>query len=172
MGPSAGEQETRTARNGAPVVLGPVRDSELTELFVLFAEVVATGQGYPHQPPLSRAVFDETWVHPVTAVVVARVEGALAGAYYLKPNSPGRGAHIANAGYVVDSHHRRLGIGRLLCEDSIVRAPLFGFDAIQFNLVFAENPARALYEELGWMEIGRVPKAIENKDAIIYWRAV
>ena len=31
----------------------------------------------------------------------ARAE--LAGAYYLKPNSPGRAAHIANAGYLVDA---------------------------------------------------------------------
>ena len=36
-----------------------------------------------------------------TVVVCAFVDGVLAGAYYLKPNGPGLGAHIANAGYVV-----------------------------------------------------------------------
>ena len=57
-----------------------------------------------------------------------------------------------------------------MVEDSIVRAPRLGFDAIQFNLVFASNPARALYEELGWSEIGRVPEAVGSEDAVIYWR--
>ena len=141
-------------------------------LFVLFAEIVAAGEGYPHAPPLTREVFDATWVHPVTIVVRASIEGALVGAYYLKPNSPGRAAHIANAGYVVAASHRGRGIGELLVRDSIARAPLLGFDAIQFNLVFAANPARRLYERLGWREIGRVPDAIPNEDAIIYYRKV
>jgi GNAT superfamily N-acetyltransferase len=117
-------------------------------------------------------MFDATWVTPVTLVVVARLEGAVAGGYYLKPNFPGRAAHIANAGYVVAAAHRRRGIGRLLVEDSLRRAPLLGFDAIQFNLVFASNPARALYEELGWREIGRLPDAVDGDDAVIYWRRV
>jgi hypothetical protein len=56
-------------------------------------------------------------------------------------------------------------------EDSIRRAPTLGFDAIQLNLVFASNPARVLYERLGWREIGRVPEAVEGEDAVIHWRA-
>jgi len=84
----------------------------------------------------------------------------------------GIAAHIANAGYVVASAWRRRGIGRLLLEDSVARAPHVGFDAIQFNLVFVSNPARALYEELGWREIGRLPDAVEGEDAVIYWRRV
>jgi GNAT superfamily N-acetyltransferase len=133
---------------------------------------VAAKEGYPQAPPLTYDVFEETWLHHATAVVVARCDGVVAGGYYLKPNQPGRAAHIANAGYVVDRPFRRRRVGRLLVEDSITRAPLFGFDAVQFNLVFASNPARALYEELGWRRIGQVPRAVEGEDAIIYWRAV
>ena len=142
------------------------------DLFAMFSAVVAAGDGYPHRPPLTRDDFDATWVRPVSAVVGARVDGKLAGAYYLKPNFVGRGAHIANAGYLVGDDHRRCGVGRALVEDSILRAPGCGFDAIQFNLVFESNPARALYEELGWQAVGRVPRAIDGEDAIIYWRAV
>jgi len=133
---------------------------------------VAAKEGYPQAPPLTRDAFEETWLAHATVVVVARCEGAVAGAYYLKPNQPGRAAHIANAGYVVDRPFRGRGIGRLLVEDSITRAPAVGFDAIQFNLVFESNPARRLYEELGWEQIGRVPNAVDGEAAIIYWRAV
>ena len=145
---------------------------EVDDLFDIFAAVIAAGEGYPQLPPLSREAFDAAWVRGVTAVIAARIDGRLAGAYYLKPNFPGRSAHIANAGYVVDARCRGRGIGRRLIEDSIARAPALGFDAIQFNLVYASNPARALYEELGWREIGRIPRAAGDEDAVIYWRPV
>ena len=158
----------------AGVTIGSIRADEIEPLFGLFAGIVGAGEGYPHAAPLTRSAFDATWVDPVTVVVVARAtsSGELAGASYLKPNSPGRAAHIANAGYLVEAAWRGRGVGRALVEDSIVRAPGLGFDAIQFNLVFESNPARRLYEELGWIQIGRVPRAVEGEDAIIYWRAV
>ncbi len=162
----------RVASADGPLAIGPISAAELQQLFVLFSAVVAAREGYPHAPPLTWSQFEETWVRPVSVVVVARIGGVLAGAYYLKPNSPGRGAHIANAGYLVAAAYRRRGLGRLLVADSVERAPLAGFDAVQFNLVFASNPARRLYEELGWREIGRVPEAVAGEDAVIYWRRV
>ncbi|MDQ6839275.1 MAG: GNAT family N-acetyltransferase [Actinomycetota bacterium] len=165
------------SRKGVAVVLAPLHAAHLDELWLLFADVVATGDGYPQVPPLTRAAFEDVWVRPVSAVVGAVVDGHLAGAYYLKTNGPGLGAHIANAGYVVDRRSRGQGIGRLLVADSVARAPLVGFDAVQFNFVFASNPARAMYEELGWEVVGRIPDAVVRpgrpvEDAVIYWRRV
>lgn len=157
---------------GATVELGPLRPTEHGSLYELFAGIVDRLEGFPHAPPLTSDVFRACWTDPGTITVAARVGGELAGAYYLRPNFVGRAAHIANAGYVVDRPYRRRGIGRLLLEDSVRRAPLAGFDAIQFNLVFASNPARSLYEELGWREVGRVPEAVDGEEAVIYWRGV
>jgi GNAT superfamily N-acetyltransferase len=170
--PAADETVEVTTSRGTAAVLGPLAAGESEPLFALFADIVAAGDGYPHAPPLTREAFEATWVRPVTAVVAARVDGVLAGAYYLKPNFAGRAAHIANAGYLVAAARRGSGIGKALVEDSIWRAPLLGFDAIQFNLVFASNPARSLYEGLGWSEIGRVPEAVDGEDAVVYWRRV
>lgn len=139
------------------------------ELFALFARVVETGEGFPESPSLDDARFTASWVDP-PVVIVARRAGRVVGAYYLKPNFPGRAAHIANAGYVVDASARGEGVGRALVEDSIRRAPGAGFDAIMFNLVFESNPARKLYEELGWREIGRIPRGVDDEPAIMYWR--
>jgi GNAT superfamily N-acetyltransferase len=166
------EERSAVTDSGDVVTLGPLKDSETADLFVLFSHVVATGEGYPHSPPLTRHDFESTWVTPVSIVVAARTQGRFVGAYYLKPNFVGKAAHIANAGYLVASEVRRRGIGRALVEDSVWRAPLVGFDAIQFNLVFESNPARSLYEELGWRETGRVPDAVGGEDAIVYWRRV
>ena len=167
----ADEHQVRS-KSGELIVLGPLTESETADLFSLFSHVVATGEGFPHSPPLTRQDFESTWIKPVSVVVAARLEGRLVGAYYLKPNFVGKAAHIANAGYMVASVARRRGVGRALIEDSVWRAPLAGFDAIQFNLVFASNPARGLYEELGWLETGRVPDAVNGEDAVIYWRSV
>jgi GNAT superfamily N-acetyltransferase len=140
-------------------------------LLELFRGIVERGEGFPQVPPLRQDEYDAMW-GGATVVVAARVDDVVAGAYYLKPNGPGLGAHIANAGYAVGPEHRGQGIGRLLVEDSITRAPDLGFDAIQFNFVFERNPARSLYEALGWQVVGRIPHALADQDALIYWRAV
>jgi ribosomal protein S18 acetylase RimI-like enzyme len=141
------------------------------ELYAAFSEVVAAGEGYPQPPgPLAVEDFRAYWLDGKSLVAVARHDGALAGSYYLKPNFPGRASHIANAGYFVVTGRRGLGIGAALVEDSFTEARRLGFDAMQFNLVFASNPARRLYERLGFEAVGRVPEAVDGEDAVVYWR--
>jgi GNAT superfamily N-acetyltransferase len=142
------------------------------ELFAAYAEIVESGAGFPHQPPLTREAFDEYWIAHSSTVWIVRVAGRLVGAYYVKPNFVGRAAHIANAGYFVVQSHRGQGLGRRLVEHSLHQARRLGFDAMQFNLVFASNPARQMYRQLGFAEVGRIPAAVEGEDAVIYWRSL
>lgn len=153
------------------LVLEEAAPADRERLFEIFSDVVARGEGYPESAPLTADRFAASWIDP-PVVVVGRRAHDVVGAYYLKPNFPGRAAHIANAGYVVAREHRGSGIGRRLVEDSIVRAGASGFDAIMFNLVFESNPGRQLYERLGWREIGRVPRAVDGEPAVMYWRDV
>jgi ribosomal protein S18 acetylase RimI-like enzyme len=57
-------------------------------------------------------------------------------------------------------------------EHSLRETRRLGFDALQFNLVFASNPARRMYRDLGFEEIGRIPAAVDGEDAVIYWRSL
>jgi ribosomal protein S18 acetylase RimI-like enzyme len=132
--------------------------------------VVTVSGGYPQAGPVSREEFGDYWLAHKSAVVAARHDGALVASYYLKPNFPARAAHIANAGYVVKPSHQGLGIGRAMVLHSLDRAGSLGFDAMQFNLVFASNPGRRLYESLGFREVGRIPDAVDGEDAVVYWR--
>ncbi|HEX2047356.1 MAG TPA: GNAT family N-acetyltransferase [Acidimicrobiales bacterium] len=160
----------RTAA-GLELTVAEAGPEDHEELYAAFAAVVAAGEGYP-QPvgPLPVADFEEYWLEHKSLVAVARHEGRLAGSYYLKPNFPGRAAHIANAGYFVVPALRGGGVGEALVRHSFEEARRLGFDAMQFNLVFESNPARRLYERLGFQAVGRIPEAVEGEDAIVYWR--
>jgi ribosomal protein S18 acetylase RimI-like enzyme len=162
---------TISTATGLTLEVDGIRADDVAELYQAFAAVVAAGEGYPQPPgPLSMEEFADYWMDHQSLVAVARLGGRLVGSYYLKPNFPGRAAHIANAGYFVVPERRGQGVGQALVEHSFAEARALGFDAMQFNLVFASNPARRLYERLGFEVVGRVPEAVDGEDAFIYWR--
>lgn len=63
----------------------------------------------------------------------------MAGAFYLKPNWPGRANHVANAGFIVAPEWRNNGLGRLWGTTMLEYARRIGFRSVIFNLVFSEN---------------------------------
>lgn len=152
----------------------PTSERDHAELHAAFAALVARDEGYPQFPgqPLAWSDFEAYWLRSATVSYVARERdgGALAGAYTMKPNGVGRAAHVANAGYFVCEGHRGGGLGERLVRHSFDVARAHGFDAMQYNFVFADNPARRLYERLGFLTVGEVPDVIDGKPVVIYWR--
>lgn len=158
--------------DGVPVDIRMATVDDYDEVFDAFGRIVAAGEGFPQQPPLTRQDFDDYWLAHSSAVSVARFGGYLVGAYYIKPNFVGRAAHIANAGYFVPAPYRSRGVGRAMVENSLRQARHLGFDAMQFNLVFESNQARGMYRKLGFEEVGRIPDAVDGEDALVYWRSL
>lgn len=86
-------------------------------------------------------------------------------ALYSASNNIGRCGHIANASYAVDTDYRGEHIGEKLVDDCLVQAKQYGFGILQFNAVVENNiHARHLYERLGFVQIGIVPKGFRMKD--------
>jgi ribosomal protein S18 acetylase RimI-like enzyme len=136
-----------------------------------FDRLLEAGEGYPQAGPVPYDEFREYWMDGKTAVVAAwGPDRSLVGSYFLKPNGYGRAAHVANAGYFVVPEWRGQGAGEALVVESMERARSLGFDALQFNFVFESNPARSLYERLGFREVGLVPDVIDGEAVCIYWR--
>ncbi len=104
------------------------------------------------------------WMLPPPAVVlVAEVDGTVAGTAELRPNHVGRGDHVANASFMVDPAQGGRGVGRALAEAVLARARAEGYRAMQFNAVVATNDrARRLWEALGFTVVGRVPGAFRH----------
>jgi ribosomal protein S18 acetylase RimI-like enzyme len=160
--------------DGRGATIAPTAVDDHGELITLFRAIVAADEGYPQSPtePVSDDAFAAYWLLPATITEVARIDGVLAGAYTMKPNNVGRAAHVANAGFIVEGRFRGRGLGEAMVRHAMTAAVDLGFDAMQFNFVFESNPARRLYERLGFEVVGRVPGVIDGQAVLIYWRSL
>ena len=154
------------------ITIRPLQSVDVDSAFSAWAAAVEDGGSFPRVPPARLADFEDVWIRGASSTQVAFLAEELAGVYFVAPNFTGPCAHIAKGGYVVPAHLRRQGIGRQLVEHSLLEARRLGFDSMMFNLVMETNPSRKLYEQIGFVAVGRVPRAIGVEDAYIYWRSL
>ncbi|MEO6688473.1 MAG: GNAT family N-acetyltransferase [Dokdonella sp.] len=129
----------------------------------IFHSVIATGDTYSYPPDLTLEQARSMWLTPPSRCFVATRDGAALGMYMLRPNQPGLGDHVANAGYMVAPHARGQGIASALCEHSMDEARRAGFSAMQFNFVVASNQgAIRLWQRHGFQIVGQVPGAFRH----------
>ena len=157
-------------KDGTPVELVLAGNQDLPLLIKLYDRIVAEGTSYPHERSLTEEEFQDYWVRGKSTVVAykwpRRTDAELLGAFYLKPNWPGRARHVANAGFIVAPEWRNRGLGWLLGALMLDYAKELGYRGVIFNLVFSENQiARRLWEKLGFRELGVVPGAVRKNDA-------
>ena len=142
----------------------------------IFHPIVKSGNTYPYPPGTTEDEAKVLWLDIPQATYVGIDAGRVAGTYYLKPNQPGLGAHVCNAGYMVHPDLRGRGVGRQLCADSIEQARRLGFTAMQYNLVVSTNEkAIQLWAEMGFETVGVLTKAFRHAehgpvDALVMYR--
>jgi L-amino acid N-acyltransferase YncA len=113
---------------------------------------IREGETYPYARDMTEGGARRMWLELTDTVYVAEDEdGGILGTYYLKPNQPTLGAHVANAGYLVSANARGKGVGTLMGEHSQTEARRLGYRAMQFNLVVSTNvPSVRLWQKLGF----------------------
>jgi L-amino acid N-acyltransferase YncA len=146
------------------VQIRPAEAGDVEALTAILNETIADGDAlvYERQRTVDqvRAYAEEN-----VTVHVAERDGVVIGGYTLRPNQPGRGAHVCNATYVVARSARGLGVGRAMGEHSLAEARSLGFTAMQFNAVVATNAAAVrLWQQLGFAIVGTVPGAFRRGD--------
>lgn len=136
------------------------------------------GETYPIPRDVSRAEALAYWQTPGHAVFVAEDGGEIVGTYYLRANTHGGGAHVANCGYIVAPQATGRGVARTMCGHSLAQARERGFAAMQFNFVIASNErAVRLWQACGFAIVGRLPGAFRHPrfgdvDAYVMFRAL
>lgn len=145
------------------LVIREIRADEFPRLWPIFHAVIAQGDTYSYPPDLTIEQAREWWTTPPSRCFVAERNGDILGCYMLRPNQPGLGDHVANAGYMVSPAARGQGIAGTMCEHSLQQAREAGFTAMQFNFVVSTNTgAVRLWQRHGFTIVGQVPGAFRH----------
>lgn len=148
---------------GAEITIRYARDSDFAALWPILRGVIRAGDTYTIEPGLTREAVRTLWMQTPRATCVAEIAGEPLGTYYIRTNQPGGGAHVCNAGYMVAPAARGRGLARAMCLHSQEEARAMGYLAMQFNFVVETNRAAiALWEELGFETVGRLPRAFQH----------
>ena len=145
-------------------------------IWAILEPVIRAGDTYALPQSWHEDQAQTYWFQTGNEVFVAEVDDSLVGTYYLRPNARGGGSHVANCGYMTAPAARGKGVARAMCLHSLAHAKARGFHAMQFNFVVASNAAAiALWTDLGFSEIGRLPQAFRHPtlgliDALVMYR--
>jgi L-amino acid N-acyltransferase YncA len=133
-------------------------------IWPIWHEVVAAGDTYTYDPGTESETARRGWVpDPPAETWLACDDGVMLGTYLLRPNQPGQGAHVANAGFMVSATARGRGVGRLMTGHCLQRASELGYLGMQFNAVVETNAnAVALWRAFGFTIVGTVPRAFRH----------
>ena len=147
------------------MIVRKYEEKDLTAMINIWNEVVEEGEAFPQEEFLDEVTGAEFFAAQTYAAVAEdEKDGAVHGLYILHPNNIGRCGHIGNASYAVKSESRGRHIGELLVKDCLEQAKLH-FKLLQFNAVVDSNVhARHLYERLGFVTLGSIPKGFRMKD--------
>jgi len=134
-------------------------------IWLILDHVGSAGETLTWDRRTSQARARAGWMRerPGRTIVAIDDAGTIVGSAYTHPNHGGPGAHVANAGFVVDPARRREGIGRALAEHVLEQARTDGYRAMQFNAVVETNTAAVrLWQSLGFRVLATVPEAFRH----------
>lgn len=146
------------------MIIREYEKSDIPALRNIWNNVVDAGNAFPQEERLSDEQAEQFFAAQ-SFTAAAEDNGIIVGLYILHPNNVGRCGHIANASFAVHPDMRGKQIGRQLVTHCLYKCGELGFRILQFNAVVADNKAAlALYEGLGFRQLGVIPGGFRKKD--------
>ncbi len=158
------------------IVIRPFRAADGDGLWAIIEPVLREGRTYALPADWSRDEALAYWLADDKQTYVAEAGDALLGAYYLKANQLGGGAHVCNAGFMTAPAARGKGVARAMGEHAQREAVAQNYTAMQFNFVVSSNAAALrLWQDMGFAVVGRLPRAFalpdgERVDALVLFK--
>lgn len=151
---------------GAHVNIRLISEADWPAVWQLMQPVIRAGDTYPYAIDMTDDGARQMWVEiPAATYVAADEQGNILGTYYIKPNQPTLGAHVANCGYMVAASSRGMGIASQMCEHSQDEAVKMDYRAMQYNLVVKTNePSVHLWQKMGFAIVGTLPGAFRHAE--------
>ncbi|SFF00285.1 Acetyltransferase (GNAT) domain-containing protein [Paenibacillus algorifonticola] len=151
--------------------LTELNEHTLEELAGLIVEVVEDGASIGFLPPLSREDAKAYWqgvLEPGTLLWVAKEGQQIVGTVQLQLAQKQNASHRAEiAKMMVQPQQRRKGIARLLMQEAEERAVVEGRSLLVLDTLEGA-PSNILYQSLGFIEAGRIPKFARSGDGSLY----
>jgi len=143
-----------------------IEEQDWPAVWQMMEPVIRQGQTYPYARDMTTGGAHHMWLDVTEAAYVAVGEsGEILGSYYIKPNQPTLGAHVANCGYMVAERARGRGVATQMCKHSQEEAVRLGYRAMQFNLVVKSNEASVhLWKKMGFDIVGTLTGAFDHPD--------
>lgn len=164
-----------TSRRGQ-LTIRVAEDRDRDAIWEIFRATIAPGDAFVYDPATPREEAMAYWFASGTRTYVAEVAGEIVGSYILRPNRPGLGNHVSNAGFMVSPQARGHGVGRAMGEHAMEEARRLGYRAMQFNFVISTNESAVhLWQALGFKIVGTLPGAFRHSkkgfvDAYVMFR--
>lgn len=173
----------RLSRKGrklyTPVMLiRPAASADHDAIWTIIEPIIRAGETYALPRDWDRETALAYWFAPPHQVYVAADNGEILAHYFLTPNKPGGGAHVANCGFMVSPKATGRGVASVMCAHALETARAQGFRAMQFNFVVSTNDrAVALWQRFGFDIAGRLPGAFDHPrlgyvDAFVMYKAL
>ena len=124
--------------------------------------VIRSGETYPYARDMDSAGAHHKWIEVTHRAYVAEDEhGEIVGSYYIAPNQPTLGAHVANCGYLVSESARGKGVASRMGEHSQEEA---------VRLVH-------IWKKLGFRIVGELEGAFRHStlgyvDALVFYKVL
>ena len=137
--------------------LRPAKHDDQDTLWSILRPVFRAGDTYAVDPDISREDALAYWTAHRAWIAE---DGVPLGTFYIRPNQPGGGAHVCNAGFVTAPGSGGRGVAGGMLETALSEARMAGYMAMQFNFVLETNTrALAIWRRAGFTQIGRQPRA-------------
>jgi ribosomal protein S18 acetylase RimI-like enzyme len=147
------------------MTIRPAQEGDRDGIWAVMEPVIREGTTYTLDRDMGKAAALDYWLGGDHEAFVFAGAGEVLGTYFIRPNRPGGGAHVANTGYMVSPLAFGRGVGRALCLHSLERARERHFRAMQFNFVVSTNErAVKLWRSLGFDIAGVLPGAFRHPD--------
>lgn len=162
----------------SPLVIREAAPADWPAIWAIFQAVTAAGDSYAYDEHTTEEVARKLWVELPSSGFVAERDGRVVGTYFVRPNQPGRGNHVANGGYMVAAEARGQGVASAMCAHSLETVRQRGYRAMQFNFVVSTNAAAVrAWQKCGFAVVGTLPAAFRHPtqgdvDVFVMWRSL
>lgn len=148
------------------ILIDAYKETDIKDMVEIWNEVVEDGMAFPQSEFLTEQGGKE-FFEKQDYVGVAKCNEKVVGLYILHPNNVGRCGHQANTSYAVSRKMRGLKVGEKLVAHSLEQAKKLNYKLMIFNAVVKGNDSAIhIYDKLGFVKVGEIPKGFLLKTGV------